>query len=106
MLPSRAAQSNREVGFPLLFIEGQKIGDQIKQAAQKGLRWFRREHIVSDLRMLTRHGPQIFDKVWVGEEADIKYQIGVIRKPVLVAEGNDGYRGGPLAIPSSVACGQ
>ena len=87
-----AADRDRQVALALGDVGGDEELEQRQQAAVELAGLGPGLDVLADLLVQAGQRPQLVDVVRVGQEADVEGEVGVARRPVLEAEGEQGQR--------------
>src|SRR5690349_4940744 len=85
-----AADGDRQVALALGDVSGDEELEQRQQPAVELARLGPLLDVVLDLLVEARFRPQLVDVVRVGQKADVQRQVGVARRAVLEAKGEQG----------------
>src|SRR6266478_2871965 len=85
-----AAEADGQVALPFLYIVRQQIDQEVRDAGDEFLRLGERADEPGDARVAAGQGAELGNEMRVGQEADVKDQIGVFGHTVLETEADAG----------------
>src|SRR5215472_9058514 len=92
MLPARTTEADGQVTFALMNIVRQKIDQKLRDALNKFHRLGEGPNVLCHSRVASGERSKFRYKVWVGQEANVKDQVRVLRDAMFKAKADARYQ--------------
>src|SRR5579872_1167099 len=90
MLPAGAAETYCEIAFALVNVMGQKVNEQIGNAADEFLGLRKGTNVFSNAGIASGERTKFGNKVRIGQEADVEDEVRFFGNSVAIAEAHAG----------------
>src|SRR6202140_3952532 len=92
VLSARTPECDRQIAFALMDIVREQVHEQIGNARNEfpGLR--ERANVLGEARIASRQWPKLGHEMWIGQEAYVKNQVGVLGNSLTKSEAHAGHQ--------------
>src|SRR5581483_3904085 len=90
MLPTRAAERDRQIALTLLDVVRQEINQKLRNARDELLRLRKRADVLGDPGVASGKRPEFRDKMRVRQEADVENEVCIFGHAMAKAEADAG----------------